>query len=78
MAKETVSMTNRQRMKALLQRQKPDRVPMWSLALAFNTLYSKGSVAELLWQSVYYSVQLVCVEWFHGCEVHQGTVQEEG
>jgi len=46
MVKRTVSMTNRQRMEALLQRQKPDRVPMWSLALGFNTLYSEGSVAD--------------------------------
>jgi len=38
-------MTDRERVEALLRREKPDRVPIYSWALGFATVYTQGSVA---------------------------------
>jgi len=39
-------MTNKERVEALLRREKPDRIPMLGMALGFSTVYSKASVAD--------------------------------
>ncbi len=40
-------MTNRERVQALLKRNKPDRVPIWPFAFeAFASLYAKASIAD--------------------------------
>jgi len=40
------AMTERERMKALLRRERPDRVPICSYAIGFFTYYTRGSIAE--------------------------------
>jgi uroporphyrinogen decarboxylase len=39
-------MTNKQRVQALMNGEEPDRVPIWPLALGFNTIYVGKSIAE--------------------------------
>lgn len=39
-------MTNRERMEALLRREKPDRVPVWSFALGFAMVYTQTAIAD--------------------------------
>jgi uroporphyrinogen decarboxylase len=46
MAKKKATMTDRERIEALLRREKPDRVPIWPIALGFCTLYTGGSIAD--------------------------------
>jgi uroporphyrinogen decarboxylase len=46
MVNRTATMTNKERIEALLRRQKPDRVPIWPLALGFNTVYIGKSIAD--------------------------------
>jgi len=41
-----MAMTNRQRVEALLRREKPDRVPVWPFAMGFPVLYTKTSIAD--------------------------------
>lgn len=45
MAKKT-TMTNRERVEALLRREKPDRIPSWHLALGFSTVYTGTAIAD--------------------------------
>ncbi|MBI2853237.1 MAG: hypothetical protein HYX84_09145 [Chloroflexi bacterium] len=40
------TMTNKERMEALLRRERPDRVPFWSWCQSFATIYSGGTIAE--------------------------------
>lgn len=40
-------MTDRQRIEALLNRRKPDRVPVWSLAFGFSAVYAKASIHDV-------------------------------
>jgi len=40
------SMTNSQRVDALLRREKPDRVPIYPFAMGFATVYAKTSIAD--------------------------------
>lgn len=40
------SMTNSQRVEALLRREKPDRVPIYPFALGFATVYTKTAIAD--------------------------------
>lgn len=46
MAQGTGTMTNKQRVEALLNRQKPDRVPIWPFSLSFAMIYTKTSIAD--------------------------------
>jgi len=47
MAERKATMTDRQRVEALLQRKKPDRVPVWPFAYAgFATVYTGTSIAD--------------------------------
>ena len=46
MRKKTDAMTEKQRVEALLRREKPDRVPIFPFALGFATVYTKTSVAD--------------------------------
>jgi uroporphyrinogen decarboxylase len=46
MAKKKDSMTNRARMEALLNREKPDRVPILPIAFGFCTIYAGGTVGD--------------------------------
>ena len=47
MAKRTQMMTERQRMEALLKRQRPDRVPIWHVTSeAFSVVQAGGSIAD--------------------------------
>ena len=47
MAERTGTMTDRQRVEALLNYQKPDRVPIWPFAYAgFSVVYTKSSIAD--------------------------------
>jgi uroporphyrinogen decarboxylase len=46
MVNKKARMTNKERIHALLQRQKPDRVPIWPLALGFNTIYIGKTIAD--------------------------------
>ena len=39
-------MTDRERIEALLRREKPDRVPNWTSGMGFPTLYNGGSIAD--------------------------------
>lgn len=39
-------MTNRERVQALLNREKPDRVPIWPISLGFNAVYIGKTIAE--------------------------------
>jgi uroporphyrinogen decarboxylase len=39
-------MTDRERVEALLRREKPDRVPHWPLALGFTTVYAGSTIAD--------------------------------
>ena len=39
-------MTDRERLEALLRREKPDRVPNWTSGMGFCTLYTGGSIAD--------------------------------
>jgi len=43
----TGSMTERQRAEALLNREKPDRVPVWNLAFAFSGAYANASIHDV-------------------------------
>ena len=45
--KRTTSMTDRERVEALLNRKKPDRIPIWPMAKeGFATVYAKASIVE--------------------------------
>jgi uroporphyrinogen decarboxylase len=46
MAAIKARMTNKERVEALLRREKPDRIPVWLLAGGFCTLYTGGSIAD--------------------------------
>jgi uroporphyrinogen decarboxylase len=46
MAKRTATMTNRERMAALLRGEKPDRVPIWPMALGFYTVYKGKTIGD--------------------------------
>ena len=46
MAKNKATMTDRERMEALLRRERPDRIPNWPIALGFCTVYTGGSIAD--------------------------------
>ncbi len=47
MAEKKASMTNRERMEALLRREKPDRVPIWPFApMGFATVYTGTTIAD--------------------------------
>jgi uroporphyrinogen decarboxylase len=46
MAISKAQMTNKERIEALLRREKPDRIPVWLLAGGFYTLYNGGSIAD--------------------------------
>jgi len=46
MAERKGTVTDRERVEALLRRQKPDRVPSWPLSLGFATVYTGTSVAD--------------------------------
>lgn len=46
MTSKESKMTDRERVEALLRREKPDRVPNWPIALGFCTLYAGGSIAD--------------------------------
>ncbi|MBW1862759.1 MAG: uroporphyrinogen decarboxylase family protein [Deltaproteobacteria bacterium] len=46
MTRKTDIITDRQRVEALLRREKPDRVPIYPFALGFATAYAKTSVAD--------------------------------
>lgn len=46
MANRKVTMTNRERLAALLRREKPDRVPIWPIALGFYTVYCGKTIGE--------------------------------
>lgn len=39
-------MTEKERVQALIRREKPDRVPIWALAMGFSTVYAKASIAD--------------------------------
>jgi uroporphyrinogen decarboxylase len=45
-AKKAGPMTDKERVEALLKRQKPDRVPIWPFALGFAAVYTKTSIAD--------------------------------
>ena len=46
MTRKSDSMTNSQRVEALLKREKPDRVSNYPFALGFATVYAKTSIAD--------------------------------
>jgi uroporphyrinogen decarboxylase len=46
MTDKKASMTDRERIEALLRREKPDRVPNWTSGLGFCTLYNGGTIAD--------------------------------
>jgi len=46
MTKRPGTMTDKQRVEALLRREKPDRVPIYPFALGFAMVYAKISVAD--------------------------------
>jgi len=46
MRRKTGTMTDRQRVEALLRREKPDRVPVYPFAMGFATVYAKTSIAD--------------------------------
>lgn len=46
MAKREAKMTNRERVEALLRREKPDRIPHWPIALGFSTIYTGTTIAD--------------------------------
>jgi uroporphyrinogen decarboxylase len=46
MVTEKARMTDRERVEALLRREKPDRVPDWPIAQGVNTVYYGGSIAD--------------------------------
>ena len=47
MVEKQKSMTNRERVEALLRGEKPDRVPIWPFAQGFSGIYSGISIAEV-------------------------------
>ena len=46
MAERKGRMTERERVEALLRREKPDRVPNWPLVFGFCTVYTGGTIAD--------------------------------
>jgi len=46
MANKKARMTNRERVEALLRREKPDRVPIWPFAMGFPMVYAGVSVVD--------------------------------
>jgi uroporphyrinogen decarboxylase len=46
MAERKERMTERERVEALLRREKPDRVPNWPLVFGFCTVYTGGTIAD--------------------------------
>jgi uroporphyrinogen decarboxylase len=46
-AKRKAIMTERERIEAILRREKPDRIPIWSLVLGFATVYTGTSIADV-------------------------------
>ena len=46
MAERKARMTDRERVEALLRREKPDRVPIWGGALGFPMVYTGTSIAD--------------------------------
>jgi uroporphyrinogen decarboxylase len=46
MERRKATMTNRERLQALLRREKPDRVPIWPIALGFCAVYIGKTIAE--------------------------------
>jgi uroporphyrinogen decarboxylase len=46
MTKKKATMTDRERIEAILRREKPDRVPNWTMGLGFCTLYIGGTIAD--------------------------------
>jgi len=46
MAKRKDTMTNRERVEALLRHEKPDRVPIWPFALGFTAVYTGISISD--------------------------------
>jgi len=46
MAERKARMTDRERVEAILRREKPDRIPIWSMAQGFSTLYTGTSIAD--------------------------------
>jgi uroporphyrinogen decarboxylase len=46
MTTKGTGMTNRERVMALLRREKPDRVPIWPIAHGFCSVYAGGTIAD--------------------------------
>jgi uroporphyrinogen decarboxylase len=46
MAEKKAKMTNRERLEALLRREKPDRIPSLPIALGFCTVYTGGTIGQ--------------------------------
>jgi uroporphyrinogen decarboxylase len=46
MANKKAKMTNRERIAALLRKEKPDRVPIWPIALGFYTVYNGKTIGD--------------------------------
>jgi uroporphyrinogen decarboxylase len=46
MSARKAKMTNRERLAALLRREKPDRVPVWPIALGFYTVYNGHTIGD--------------------------------
>jgi uroporphyrinogen decarboxylase len=46
MAERKATMTNKERVKAILRREKPDRVPIWPLAMGFTTVYTGTNISD--------------------------------
>lgn len=58
MASKRVSMTNSERIRALLKREKPDRVPHLPLAFGFCTVYTGGTVGDAYTKPDFYLASL--------------------
>ena len=47
MAERKARMTDKERVETLLKREKPDRVPMFGMALGFTVVYSQTPLADV-------------------------------
>lgn len=66
MAKKTGMMTDRQRIEALLNRQKPDRVPIWPFAPhGFAVIYNNLSITDAYTnpEACYYALRKTCQDF---------------
>jgi len=46
MSGKTARMTDRERVEAIIRREKPDRVPIWPMAIGFSVLYTHTPIAD--------------------------------